>query len=91
MSFFSNAALGRPCAPGDEAKLADGMPHMGIMETWPVCENIPEAKLTYPDLITKLAEMTHTQRMEFVERVIVRHTSEFPEDGKYTYLTTPTA
>lgn len=91
MSFFSNAALKRECKPGDEQKLADGMPHMGIMETRAVWEGIPDAKIGYPKLIEKLENMTHAQRMEFVERIIVCHVAMFPEDGKYTYLTVPTA
>lgn len=91
-AFFSNEAFHRNCPPGEEGMLADGMPMLGIMEMRSIYDsNMPEARLKHSDLIARLSSMTHTERMEFIERVIVRHIAMFPEDEKFVYLTVKTS
>ncbi len=87
-AFFSNKALRRDCPSGEENQLADGMPMLGIMEMRSIYDSdMPEARLKHTVLIAGLGKMTHTERLQFIERVIVCHVAMFPEDAKYVHMT----
>jgi hypothetical protein len=88
--LFSNERLGRTCKAGDEKKLAPGMPTINVLDTWPVCERIPEARLGHAEFAERLVSMGNTGRMEFIERVINVHVAAHPGLGKTVYLTVPT-